>query len=367
VVAGKALFLEVAFGESSIKLLIDIGHPAHVHFYKHFINLMNARGHEVLVTARKKDNATKLLEAYSIDHIVVGKASESKLGLIKEWIRRDIDIYSIAKNFKPDIFTGINNPCMAHIAKITGSKSIIFNDTEHTGLTGWITGCFADLVCTPSSFLKDLGEKQQKYNGYHELAYLHEEFFKPKPCVIEEEGLKVGDIFFIVRFVSWEAGHDYGQRGFDPAGKLELIRQLKSYGEVVISSEGPLPEEFKKQCITVPVENIHSFLYYASLYVGEGATMASECCALGTPAIYVNTLTAGVLQEQEHRYGLVFSYADPENAMTGALKKVTELMQCNKLKDEWRQKAKLMLEEKINVTRFMVKLVEDYYADLANN
>ena len=39
---------------------------------------------------------------------------------------------------------------------------------------------------------------------------------------------------------------------------------------------------------------MHNALKYASLFVGEGATMASECAILGTPAIYVNSLKVRV-------------------------------------------------------------------------
>jgi predicted glycosyltransferase len=44
-----------------MKVLIDIGHPAHVHFYKNTIKELEAKGHEVLVTARDKDVAINLL------------------------------------------------------------------------------------------------------------------------------------------------------------------------------------------------------------------------------------------------------------------------------------------------------------------
>ena len=53
--------------------------------------------------------------------------------------------------------------------------------------------------------------------------------------------------------------------------------------------------------------NFNRPVYQLDLYIGEGATMASECAMLGTPAMYINTLGAGTLEEQE-KYGLIFCY-----------------------------------------------------------
>ncbi|MDD1696935.1 MAG: DUF354 domain-containing protein, partial [Methanoregula sp.] len=36
-------------------MLIDIGHPAHVHFFKYLIRNMEKNGHVVKITARDKE------------------------------------------------------------------------------------------------------------------------------------------------------------------------------------------------------------------------------------------------------------------------------------------------------------------------
>ncbi|MFW5804449.1 MAG: DUF354 domain-containing protein, partial [bacterium] len=35
-----------------MKILIDIGHPAHVHYFKNFITKMSQKGHSFIVIAR---------------------------------------------------------------------------------------------------------------------------------------------------------------------------------------------------------------------------------------------------------------------------------------------------------------------------
>ena len=46
-----------------MNILIDIGHPAHVHVTKHFAHEMEQRGHHVLFTCRQKEFIIQLLES----------------------------------------------------------------------------------------------------------------------------------------------------------------------------------------------------------------------------------------------------------------------------------------------------------------
>ena len=69
----------------------------------------------------------------------------------------------------------------------------------------------------------------------------------------------------------------------------------------------------KYQIRTSP-DNMHDILANASLYIGEGATMASESALLGTPSIYISSLagTMGCLKELEQKYGALHSFIDEE-------------------------------------------------------
>jgi predicted glycosyltransferase len=53
-----------------MRVMVDIGHPAHVHFFRNAIRELEKRGHSVKVTARDKDVALRLLEAYGIPYVV---------------------------------------------------------------------------------------------------------------------------------------------------------------------------------------------------------------------------------------------------------------------------------------------------------
>jgi len=137
--------------------------------------------------------------------------------------------------------------------------------------------------------------------------------------------------------------------------KIKIVNKLSKNYKVFISSEGELPEKFLKYKINISPEKMHDVLANAHLFIGEGATMASECAMLGTPAIYVNSLNAGTLIAQE-KSGSIFRFRDSN----GVLEKAIELLDNSHLKDDFKKKQKNLLSDTIDVTSFMVWFVENY-------
>ena len=343
---------------SRMRILVDIGHPGHVHLFKHFVWKMEKKGHEFLITAKDKEVSLRLLDAYGVKYVRTGSYPR---GLVLKGIymlRIDWSTYRVARHFKPDLLISMGSPNAAHVSWLLRKPHIAFDDTEHSGGQYYLYAPFTKTICTPSCFLRNLGAKQVRYAGYHELAYLHPNYYSPDPSVLGKVGLSPEDKFIVVRFVSWSASHDVGQQGVVDPG--HLVMELEKYGRVLITSERKLPTELERYRITVAPEKLHDLLYYATLYVGEGATMASECAALGTPAIYVNTLSAGTLKEQEEKYGLIYCFSDPQTGQSQALAKAVELLQRPHLREEWRGKRGRLLADKTDVTQFMVDFIEDY-------
>lgn len=203
---------------------------------------------------------------------------------------------------------------------------------------------------------KSWKKKQVRYNGYHELAYLHPNYFTPDPEILKELGLKEDSVFSVLRFVSWGASHDVGHHGIQ--NKIEFVKELEKYGRVLITSEGRLDEVLEQYRIKVSPEKLHHLLYYASLYVGDGGTTAVESAILGTPSIYVSTLvgTMGNFIELEEKYGLLLNYSDSNKA----IEKAIELIQSPNIKECWKEKREMLLRDKVDVTSFIVRFVEDY-------
>jgi hypothetical protein len=160
--------------------------------------------------------------------------------------------------------------------------------------------------------------------------------------------------FFIVRFVAWGAHHDVGQRGFNDSEKRSLVEMLLEHGQVILTSEEESISKIVGLNRSIPPTEIHNLLYYAKMYIGEGGTMASEAALLGTPSIFVSTLTGGNWEDLEHKYHLLYTFREGE----AAIEKVHELLAVDNLKETWRSRQERLLADKIDVTQFIMKVVE---------
>ncbi|UCH92172.1 MAG: DUF354 domain-containing protein [Candidatus Aminicenantes bacterium] len=337
-----------------LKILIDIGHPAHVHLFKHFAWIMQKKGHSVLFTSRDKEVTIQLLRAYKFDFFVFGKTYKKMAGKIWGLIKFDFLLFKTALKFKPDILLSAGSMYAAQVAWILKKPHITFEDTGNMEQIR-LYKPFSKVVLVSTVFHKNLGEKQIQYKGYNELAYLHPNYYKPDDTILELLKFGKGERFVIIRFVAWEASHDMGQSGFTAGFKDEIVNELSKHTRVFISSEGDLPGPLEKFQISIPPERMHDALAFAALYIGEGATMASECAMLGTPAIYINSITAGTLEEQE-KYGLIYSFRNCD----GVLEKALKLMSTPNLKQIHQELCQRMLADKIDVTAFMVWFIENY-------
>lgn len=245
----------------------------------------------------------------------------------------------------------------AHVSFLLQKPCILLEDTEHSTEQILLYLPFIKKILTPECFQRNMGFKHIKFNGYTELAYLHPHYFTPNPSVLDELGVGKNEPYILLRFVSWDASHDIGQHGI--RNKYDLVKDLEQFGRVFISSEKPLPPELQRYSLTLTPEKIHDVLYFAQLYMGEGGTMATEAALLGTPAIFVSSLagTMGNFSELETRYSLMFSYKNPESAQ----KKAIELLHHDNLKEEWKSKREKLLNDKIDVTAFLIDFIERYH------
>ena len=337
-------------------ILVDISHPAHVHFFRNALNLWEKRGHRVSIVSRDKDITLELLDKYGYQHTCLSKARKGILGLAFELLEHEGKLYWMMRNDPPDIFLEIAGTFIVHAAKLLKKPSVVFYDTENATISNAITYPIATAICTPSCYQGRVGKGHITYSGYHELAYLHPARFQPDPEIINKLKIPQDKPYTIVRFVNWEAGHDVAQKGFSLQGKIRLINELNSFGPVFITSEAPLPRELEGFRFPLSSSLIHQAISFSSLYVGESATMASECCILGVPAIFVSPVGRGYTDEQEKEYGLCYTISDKEEDK--AIFLALELMR-NKSKEQWPMKRAKMLQEKVDVTQWMVQFVEE--------
>jgi len=338
-----------------MNILIDISHPAHVHFFKYAYQIWKNHGHQIKIVSRDKDITLDLLREFGYENQVLSKVKTGFLGLSFELIEHASKLYSVARKFKPDVMLNIGGTFIVHVGKLLGIKTVVFYDTEYAKLSNAITYPFASYICTPSCYLFDLGEKHVRYKGFQELAYLHPDYFQPDSGVLEEMSIAPNEKFFVVRFISWASSHDIGQAGFSYDDKQKLITELSQFGRVIITSESKLPKAFEPYRLSLNPTKMHDLLYYAHLYIGESATMASESAILGTPSIHVNTTPVyGYIKELVEKYGLVYRFTDSNQAIEKACAIAADPDYQKKKEDQHQR----FLQDKIDVTAWMVDFVE---------
>jgi hypothetical protein len=148
----------------------------------------------------------------------------------------------------------------------------------------------------------------------------------------------------------------YGQnRGLSGEDKEELIQFLSKRMKVFISSELPLSAALEKYRLPSPPDKIHSILAFASIFIGESLTMASEAALLGTPSLCVSTAGAGTLDDQKKR-GLVLHF-DNVKELIG---KCDEILTDPVYRSDFRKLSEKYFSESVNVTDFLVWFVENY-------
>jgi predicted glycosyltransferase len=334
-------------------ILIDVGHPAHVHLFRNAARDWSSAGNTVLFTALDREIILELLDIYKLPYQVTYKRRKGKLALLLELVVRTLSTYRIAREFRADLFVSFGNPTVGLPARLMGKPYIALTDTEHAIEQHALFKPLATVIPTPDVFTLNMGPKQVRYAGFHELMYLHPDEFTPDPRQLDSLDLKPEDRFFVVRFVSWEATHDIGETGFSANDKETLLRELSARGRVLLSVEsGDIDPEFRPLVTTFAPEKAHHLLAFASLYIGEGGTMLTEAALLGTPAIFVSTLRAGNWEHLRDKYDLLYFY----DTGSEGLAKAIELLEMPYLKTVWAERRRKMLLDKIDPTPWLVKL-----------
>ncbi|MDS0295239.1 DUF354 domain-containing protein [Halogeometricum luteum] len=341
-------------GARAMKAFVTVQHPAHVHFFKNVIRELRRHGHDVRVYVRAKDVAVELLRNYGIDHTVLAGASASFGSLALRQLRFEYALARQARRLRPDVITGIGGLAAAHAATVADAKSVVFTDSELS--SNWLMVPFADVICTPKRFEMNFGAKQHRYDGFHELAYLHPNYFTPDPDVLREAGVDPDEQFFVVRFSDMQAHHDVFHDGFSASGKRRLLTFLRSHGRVFVANEGDA-DHYSEYAVPVPPHQFHHLLAHATLVVSDSSTMATEAGILGTPAIRVNSFAGETdmsnFAELGGRYGLVFSTPDEREA----LEEIRGLLSDPVTTDSWRRNRERLLADKIDVTRFATEVL----------
>jgi uncharacterized protein len=343
---------------------IFINTPAQVHFFKNIANALEKKGHTIEFLARDYLETLPVMNGIGLKFFTYAESPERKIAKITDLPRNVLTAYKLLKRNKPKMLLGFGGQ-ESYSGFFLRCPSIVFQDSEpHINLAYLIQYTmfmpFVNSIITTKTFTDDLGKKQIKVDSYKELAYLHPRYFKPDKNIFNLLKIKENENFVVVRFNGFDAVHDAGVCSFSLEEKRRLIYELQKYARVFISAEKKVPKDLEKYLLDIPKQKIHDCLYYAKMLVTDTQTMTTEAGILGTPVIrcnsFVGTNDMGNFIELEHKYKLIFSYRNPNLAIEKAL----ALIQDPNIKKEWNKKKQKLLNDKIDITAFMVWYIETY-------
>lgn len=344
-----------------MNILIDIGHPGHVHLLHGVAEEMKKREHMVFYSVRDIPIAKRLMEHYGMTPwIDLGGKKDSLWGKAKTVLHQDAQILKFVRRNHIDI--GLSSGLvLSHVSKLSHMKSFVFDDDDDIvePLSVKFEHPLSNVVFTPDCIQRKT-KHAVYYAGTHELAYLHPNRFSPDPSVLRHAGLADGERFFIMRFVALKGHHDVGQQGLTLEQKKTLVELLKQHGRVIITSERTIEPEFEQYRLPVPPEEIHSLMAYNSMFLGDSQTMTSEAAILGVPALKCNTFAGrlSVPNMLEQKYNLCYAYQPTQfDAMYHHIEQLLAL-DPEVLKTEWQTKRQRMLQDMIDPTEFFVNYIE---------
>lgn len=334
-----------------MKILFDIGHPAHVHLFKNLIYNFQKNGDKITVVSRDKDITTTLLDHYKIKHTIISKQSTNSIGMLKELIERDIKIIKIHHKEKFDIAIGTSFSIglLSFLFKV---KTFIFSEDDDNvvPLMLLLSYPLATKIVNPNCLkFKYFKNKRILHNSYQKLAYLHPNNFKPRISILKKYNLKPYK-YIIIRLSALKAHHDLRVKGLDQ-NLLKKIKNICSKYQIISSKEN-LVNKIKPW-------DMHHVLSYAKMVISDSQSMTVEAAVLGVPSIRYGNFKGkiSILNEIE-KYKLSSSFLP--NQKNKMINKIQEIIHQKKIENIYQIRKDKLLKDKTDFNRWMV----NYFSNL---
>lgn len=343
-----------------MRILIDIGHPAHVHVLKHFAHEMEKRGHFLLFTCRQKEFIIQLLEDEGFHYVSFGQKYTTTLKKLWGMLKFDFQMFRTSLSFRPDFYLSLGSMYAAQVSSLMRKPHICIEDTYNMEQIV-LYRPFTDLILTGNYEHPVVSKsKEVRLASYNELAYLHPSRFVPDNKIYEELGISMEDKYVILRFNAWKASHDIGHDGISLDNKIKIVNEFSKYAKVFISSEEELPDCLQKYQLPIHPNRIHHAIAFSALMFGESYTMSEEASMLGVPALQIDSQGAYYTRHLQGEYGIMVIYPESIEGQRCAMEYGIKLLKDDTTKNIWQKKRENMLMNKIDYTSFLVWLVENY-------
>jgi predicted glycosyltransferase len=302
------------------RIWVDLTNPAHVIVLRPLVELLEADGHEVTLTARPLSHTTELLDDWGHPYTALGQhGGAGRLGKALAASSRAAQAFAFArgKGFGYGLAHGSTD--LPPVGRVLGIPNTTMFDYEWATLQHSLNCRLATRVLMPDAIPAErvarYGARPPKlirYPGLKEEYYLAG--FQPDESVVDELELDRARVIAIVRTAPSYALYLGGSE--NELLPRVLRRLLDEGAQVVALARTDEQRRALRELdpgIVVPDRSVdaRSLAALADLVVSAGGTMVREAAMLGTPVWSIFEGRLGAVDEQLEREGRIRFLRDP--------------------------------------------------------
>ena len=299
---------------------VDLTNPAHVIVLRPLVELLEAGGHEVTLTARPLSHTTELLDDWGHPYTAIGHhGGASRVGKALAAGSRTAQAFVFARGKRFDYGLAHGSTDLPPVGRLLRIPNTTMFDYEWARLQHELNCRLATRVLVPNAIpaerLAPYGARPPKlvqYPGLKEEYYLGD--VEPNESVLGELGLHRERVVSVVRTAPSYALYLGGSE--NELLPRVLRRLLDEEAQVVVLARTDDQRRALRQLdgsLIVPEHAVdgRSLAAFADLVVSAGGTMIREAAVLGTPVWSIFEGRLGAVDELLIAEGRVHFLRDP--------------------------------------------------------
>ncbi|MEW6583340.1 MAG: DUF354 domain-containing protein [Actinomycetota bacterium] len=276
-----------------MRIWLDLTNSPHVVIFRPLVARLEARGHEVTITARDFAQTVGLLQRFGMPHTVVGAHGGASLaGKARAMSGRTAALVRFARRERFDLAVAHGSTDQPIAARLAGTPQVTMFDYEYATVMHHLNGRFATRVLVPDAIppevLRCFGMRRSlvRYPGLKEEYYLADHEVDPR--VVAELGLDVTRVIAVLRPPPEVTLYHRGLSSEVFSATLDrLLAAAPEVQTVVLPRTAAQREDLVSRPEAIvpsrPVDG-PTLVGLADLVVSAGGTMNREAVALGVPA-----------------------------------------------------------------------------------
>ena len=353
-----------------MRIWFDVLTPKQVMFFKHAVDLLKEKDHELLCTGRNYRECVKLSRLKKLDLKIVGKfGGSSKYDKLRASSSRIFDLAKEIKEFEPGLCVSFSSPEAARVAFGLGVPHVTFSDSPHALAVQKLTIPFVNyLLCPwiiPYSAWKNLGISKNQIIRYHALdpvAWIRTgTMLKNEKKLSSKYGVRKNHTI-VVRPEESKASYLIDKESNVDRILESIVDNFHTTSDILVLGryEDQIRNLKEKYGNRIKVlENVVDgveLITLADVFVGGGGTMTAESALLGKPTISISPIKFYV-DSYLIKMGLIQKISNSSRIV-----KVLRQMQSNKFKSEQKNRAKWILDQMEDPADKLMKVIEKFVA-----